>query len=41
MPAGGRSTGAAIGAYAAAVVDHPLPWTTMRQVYCLLGLVKR
>jgi hypothetical protein len=33
--------GAAIGAYAAAVLDHPLPWTKMRQAYALLGLVKR
>ncbi|MDQ1428167.1 MAG: hypothetical protein QOK39_1643, partial [Acidimicrobiaceae bacterium] len=33
--------GSAIGAYAAAVLDHPLPWTKMRQVYALLGLVKR
>jgi hypothetical protein len=33
--------GPAIGAYAAAVLDHPLPWTKMRQVYALLGLVKR
>ena len=33
--------GAAIGAYAAAVLEHPLPWTKMRQVYALLGLVKR
>jgi hypothetical protein len=33
--------GAAIGAYAGAVLDHPLPWTKMRQVYALLGLVKR
>jgi hypothetical protein len=23
------------------VLDHPLPWTKMRQVYALLGLVKR
>ena len=30
----------AIGAYAAAVLDHPLPWTKMRQVYALLGLVR-
>jgi len=37
--AGGH--GAAIGAYATAVLDHPLPWTKMRQVYALLGLVKR
>lgn len=33
--------GAAIGAYAEAVLDHPLPWTKMRQAYALLGLVKR
>ena len=33
--------GPAIGAYAAAVLDHPLPWTKMRQVYRLLGLVRR
>src|SRR5437588_9073517 len=33
--------GVAIGAYADAVLDHPLPWTKMRQVYALLGLVKR
>jgi hypothetical protein len=33
--------GPVIGAYAAAVLDHPLPWTKMRQVYALLGLVKR
>ena len=33
--------GQAIGAYAAAVLEHPLPWTKMRQVYALLGLVKR
>jgi hypothetical protein len=30
-----------IGVYAAAVLEHPLPWTKMRQVYRLLGLVKR
>jgi hypothetical protein len=35
------SHGPAIGAYAAAVLEHPLPWTKMRQVYALLGLVKR
>lgn len=29
-----------IGAYAAAVLEHPLPWTKMRQVYRLLGLVR-
>ena len=33
--------GTAIGAYAAALLDHPLPWTRMRQVYALLGLVKK
>ncbi len=33
--------GPSIGAYATAVLDHPLPWTKMRQVYALLGLVKR
>jgi len=33
--------GAAIGAYADALLDTPLPWTKMRQVYALLGLVKR
>ena len=33
--------GPAVGAYAAAVLDHPLPWTKMRQAYALLGLVKR
>ncbi|HEX6476265.1 MAG TPA: IS21 family transposase [Acidimicrobiales bacterium] len=35
------SHGEAIGAYAAALLDSPLPWTKMRQVYALLGLVKR
>jgi hypothetical protein len=29
--------GPAIGAYAAALLDIPLPWTKMRQVYALLG----
>ena len=33
--------GPAVGAYAAALLDTPLPWTRMRQVYALLGLVKR
>ena len=33
--------GSAIGAYADALLDSPLPWTKMRQVYALLGLVKR
>lgn len=30
-----------VGAYATALLDHPLPWTKMRQVYRLLGLVRR
>ncbi len=30
-----------IGAYADAPLDIPLPWTKMRQVYALLGLVKK
>ena len=33
--------GSAIGTYAAAILDTPLPWTRMRQVYRLLGLVKK
>ena len=33
--------GPAIGAYAAGILDTPLPWTRMRQVYRLLGLVKK
>jgi hypothetical protein len=35
------SHGDAIGVYAAALLDIPLPWTKMRQVYALLGLVKK
>ncbi|HZV48734.1 MAG TPA: hypothetical protein VFD49_03095 [Candidatus Dormibacteraeota bacterium] len=35
------SHGPAIDAYAAVLLDNPLPWTKMRQVYALLGLVKR
>lgn len=30
-----------IGIYAERLLDHQLPWTKMRQVYRLLGLVKR
>ena len=37
----GRSHGEAIGVYVEAVLDHPLPWTKMRQAYRLLGLVKK
>ena len=33
--------GPAIGAYAAVLLDNPLPWTKMRQVYALLGLAKK
>lgn len=33
--------GPAIGAYATALLEGPLPWTKMRQVYALLGLVKK
>jgi hypothetical protein len=32
--------GEAIGRYAHALLDVPLPWTRMRRVYALLGLVK-
>ena len=30
-----------VGTYANALLDIPLPWTKMRQVYALLGLVKK
>jgi len=33
--------GEAVGAYAARLLDSSLPWTRMRQVYFLLGLVRR
>jgi transposase len=33
--------GEAIGRYGEALLDTPLPWTKMRQVYRLLGLVKK
>ena len=33
--------GSNIGIYAERLLDHDLPWTRMRQVYRLLGLVKR
>lgn len=35
------SHGPAIGAFAAALLAHPLPWTKMRQAYALLGLVTK
>ncbi len=31
--------GPVVGAFAVALLDTPLPWTKMRQVYALLGLV--
>lgn len=33
--------GEAVGRYAVALLDSPLPWTRMRAVYALLGLSKR
>jgi hypothetical protein len=33
--------GPVIGRFTAALLDSPLPWTRMRRVYALLGLVKR
>lgn len=35
------SHGPNVGIYAERLLDHHLPWTAMRQVYRLLGLVKR
>jgi transposase len=35
------SHGASVGHYATAILDTPLPWTKMRQVYRLLGLAKK
>ncbi len=35
------SAGEVVGQYAAALLDSPLPWTRMRRVYALLGLVRR
>ena len=35
------SHGAAVGVYAANLLEGPLPWTRMRQVYKLLSLVRR
>ena len=32
--------GDAVGELAAKVLDHPLPWTTMRKVYKLIGLCR-
>jgi hypothetical protein len=36
-----QAEGAAIGAFAAALLDDPRPWARMRHVYALLGLVRR
>jgi transposase len=36
-----RKHGKSIGTYAERLLDSPLPWTRMRHVYALLGLVKR
>jgi hypothetical protein len=33
--------GEAVGRFAAALLDNPLPWTRMRRVYALLGLARR
>ena len=33
--------GPSVGAYAGAILDTPLPWTKMRQVYRLLGLADK
>jgi transposase len=33
--------GEAVGRFAAALLDNPLPWTRMRHVYALLGLARR
>ena len=35
------SHGESVGRYAEALLDTPLPWTRMRRVYALLGLVRR
>lgn len=36
-----RSHGESVSAFAQALLEGPLPWTKMRQVYRLLGLVRR
>ena len=36
-----HSHGDAVGRYASALLEGPLPWTRMRRVYALLGLCKR
>jgi transposase len=41
LAAAARGHGDAIGGYAERLLDTDLPWTKMRQVYRLLGLVRR
>ena len=41
LAAAARRHGDAIGVYAERLLDTDLPWTKMRQVYRLLGLVRR
>jgi hypothetical protein len=41
LAAAARGHGDAVGAYADQLLDTDLPWTKMRQVYRLLGLVRR
>ena len=41
LAAAARRHGDAIGVYASRLLDTDLPWTRMRQVYRLLGLVRR
>lgn len=41
LVAAARKHGPEVGTYAQRLLDDPLPWTRMRQVYRLLGLVRR
>src|SRR5439155_5994703 len=41
LAAAARGHGEHVGIYAARLLDTELPWTKMRQVYRLLGLVRR
>jgi hypothetical protein len=41
LAAAARGHGDAVGVYAERLLDTDLPWTKMRQVYRLLGLVRR
>jgi len=36
-----RKHGGAVGSFAEALLEGPLPWTRMRRVYALLGLCRR